>query len=405
LWDEKSWLTKDQIVVIEQQVTTIVDEMVDLWWSTLDDFKNHVQWCVEQYTNQTGDKWEKILWKSITQPTAFTKCVMQWMCKEVWDESQLWLYRIKICKQPARAYNVNANQPVESIEEIIDELSNVCFWMRESGQLLKHNKTKDQWTHKLMNIKFGDKFSFWLTVWFKWPPTWLKDLAAEKRKEVEMNKFMSRLALWFNEDLTLQEEKNKYNLLHEPIKAEFAREEPDPILAAEKAKKFLEARQFKNEYADINTLVEWWVVWLFLEKYEKNQQLLHYSELDKHLQLFVREHIAKNSEEKNIIFLWDYVYHFSYDRKALLALFGFFVEQARSWKNMYVLAWNHDRISNHFVFSEGEVLLNAFDGWLWEWSLEFITSMSNGHDVPMHYCFIWFKSGKRPMMSHKKSFL
>jgi hypothetical protein len=51
-----------------------------------------------------------------------------------------------------------------SIEEIIDEFANVCIGLQESGQLLEHNKTKDARDHKLMRVKFGDKFSFSLSV-------------------------------------------------------------------------------------------------------------------------------------------------------------------------------------------------------------------------------------------------
>lgn len=57
-----------------------------------------------------------------------------------------------------------SNQPVLSIEEIIDEMSNVCTVLDSSGQLLEHNKTKDAWDHQLMRVRFGDKFSFSLNV-------------------------------------------------------------------------------------------------------------------------------------------------------------------------------------------------------------------------------------------------
>lgn len=89
----------------------------------------------------------------------------------------------------------------------------------------------------------------------------------------------------------------------------------------------------------------------------------------------MKTHVKNNEQEQSIVFLWDYVYHFSYDRKALLKLFRYFVSLAKQWKHVYVLAWNHDWISNHFVFSEWETLLEAFD-WegLWSWSLEFITT-------------------------------
>ena len=68
------------------------------------------------------------------------------------------------------------------------------------------------------------------------------------------------------------------------------------------------------------------------------------------LKLFIQQH----NEEKNLIFLWDFVYHFSYDRNALLELYDFFLELYSEWKNLYILAWNHDWLWNTFVFEEGK---------------------------------------------------
>ena len=67
------------------------------------------------------------------------------------------------------------------------------------------------------------------------------------------------------------------------------------------------------------------------------------------LKFFIQQH----KEEKNLVFLWDFVYHFSYDRNALLELYDFFLELYSEWKNLYILSWNHDRLGNTFVFEEG----------------------------------------------------
>jgi hypothetical protein len=39
--------------------------------------------------------------------------------------------------------------------------------------------------------------------------------------------------------------------------------------------------------------------------------------------------VSAMPDEKNIIFLGDYVYHFTYDRKALLQLFSCFIDLAK----------------------------------------------------------------------------
>lgn len=45
---------------------------------------------------------------------------------------------------------------------------------------------------------------------------------------------------------------------------------------------------------------------------------------------------------------------FSYDRKALAALFDLFLHLRKEGKNLYILAGNHDRIGQQFVYAEGK---------------------------------------------------
>lgn len=87
------------------------------------------------------------------------------------------------------------------------------------------------------------------------------------------------------------------------------------------------------------------------------------------LKSFIQEH----DEEKNLIFLWDFVYHFSYDRNALLELYDLFLELYTQWKNLYILAWNHDRLGNTFVFEE------------WRKAFEILSRMKNSDN---EICFI-----------------
>lgn len=63
-------------------------------------------------------------------------------------------------------------------------------------------------------------------------------------------------------------------------------------------------------------------------------------------------------DEKNIIFFGDYVYHFAYDRNALLQLYKLFLELFDQGKTIYILAGNHDRLGSSFVFEEAQ---KAFD--------------------------------------------
>ena len=75
----------------------------------------------------------------------------------------------------------------------------------------------------------------------------------------------------------------------------------------------------------------------------------------------LRTFVQKNNHEQNIIFVGDYVYHFSYHRPSLLALLDFFLELTEQWKAVYVLAGNHDRLGQHFVYAEAEKIQNSLN--------------------------------------------
>lgn len=87
--------------------------------------------------------------------------------------------------------------------------------------------------------------------------------------------------------------------------------------------------------------------------------------------------VNKYPEEKNIVFLWDYVYHFSYDRRAILSLYNLFIQLFESGKTVYILAWNHDRLGSSFVFEEAQKAFDIIDRLFNEkgWKIRFITKV------------------------------
>lgn len=92
----------------------------------------------------------------------------------------------------------------------------------------------------------------------------------------------------------------------------------------------------------------------------------------------LRDIFSQYPNEKNIIFFWDYVYHFAYDRNALLQLYGLFLDLFAQDKNVYILAGNHDRLGNSFVFEEAKKAFDIIKNWKleienWRGSLHFIT--------------------------------
>jgi 3',5'-cyclic AMP phosphodiesterase CpdA len=68
----------------------------------------------------------------------------------------------------------------------------------------------------------------------------------------------------------------------------------------------------------------------------------------------LRTYIAAHPDEQHIVFVGDYVYHFQYERAALLALYQLFLDLYIAGKHVYVLAGNHDWIHNYFVYEEGK---------------------------------------------------
>lgn len=229
-----------------EQAEAILQELVDMKWNTLQEVKDHIQGCIEQFTEKDKGQWRKILRNSITQPTQFTKCVYDGLCKEFGDESWRGQYRIKICREPRKGTSVVANQSVKTVEEVMDELLNVCYGMKESGQLIEHNKTKDHMEHKLMRVNLWDKISFGLSIFFK-PLNDKIDPAAAKRLIRENNQYLEKTVLRITDDLTFAHERNKYLVLHD-VTTTKSLMEIDPIdIAIAKGEQFDAALDLSEE--------------------------------------------------------------------------------------------------------------------------------------------------------------
>jgi len=68
--------------------------------------------------------------------------------------------------------------------------------------------------------------------------------------------------------------------------------------------------------------------------------------------------VFTNPNEHHIVLVGDFVYHFSYDRAAIMQLYQMIVSWYAMGKTVYVLAGNHDWLGSHFVFAEAKA---AFD--------------------------------------------
>lgn len=80
--------------------------------------------------------------------------------------------------------------------------------------------------------------------------------------------------------------------------------------------------------------------------------------------------VSTHADEDHIVLLGDYVYMFSYDRDALLALYKLLIWRYHEGKTIYVLAWNHDWHGQHFVYEEARQARNIINSHSNEFSLE-----------------------------------
>ncbi len=88
----------------------------------------------------------------------------------------------------------------------------------------------------------------------------------------------------------------------------------------------------------------------------------------------IKDALTHYPDEENIVFLGDYVYHFSYDREALLGLYQLWIELFQQGKKLYILAGNHDWIGNSFVYEEAQKAFEIINTTVKsQWKIEFIT--------------------------------
>ena len=65
-------------------------------------------------------------------------------------------------------------------------------------------------------------------------------------------------------------------------------------------------------------------------------------------------YILANSDEKDIVFLGDYIYMFNLDTNAINRLLDLIIKHFHDGKNIYILAGNHDWIGKDFVYHQAQ---------------------------------------------------
>lgn len=100
----------------------------------------------------------------------------------------------------------------------------------------------------------------------------------------------------------------------------------------------------------------------------------------------IRNFCDAYTSETHIVFVGDYMYHFNYDRKSLLKLYQLFIDLYKQDKHIYILAGNHDRIANQFVYEEWRLTFEFANNE--SRSIRFIT-MPEYHTIQWQECLFF----------------
>lgn len=131
-------------------------------------------------------------------------CVSKCMCWTYWTKD--WLAGISFCTVPVRQTTVVSSKPIPSIQDVIVEMNNVLIALRNSGQLIKHNKTKEFLDTSLSKVKLNKIFAFEVNL--NWKPIF----SAEKENQniITQETEQDLENLWNYKDINIVKEKNKY---------------------------------------------------------------------------------------------------------------------------------------------------------------------------------------------------
>lgn len=117
----------------------------------------------------------------------------------------------------------------------------------------------------------------------------------------------------------------------------------------------------------------------------------------------LRQFVDGFPAEKNIVFLGDYMYMFSYDRQALADLFDFFLSLWDEGKNVYVMAGNHDWLNQHFIYHEWKKIADILNARTSENKIHFVTEPSTYLIEWKEFFFLPFN--KEFLHTQKETFL
>ncbi len=117
-----------------------------------------------------------------------------------------WMAWISICMVPWKQTDVLSRKPIQSVQEVINEINNILTALRDSWELIKHNKPTEFLDISLAKIELHKIFAFDVNVTMK--PIFTVN---PKKKDTAKNETESdKMANGNYPDIDIGKEKNKY---------------------------------------------------------------------------------------------------------------------------------------------------------------------------------------------------
>ena len=160
--------------------------------TSMADNQEQVKTCIKKCTDGKWSFSDKVF------------CIAKCSCTT--KRTDNWMAWISICMVPTSQTDVLARKPIQSVQEIIKEINNVLTALKNSWELIKHNKTTEFLDTSLSKIQLNKIFAFDINISMK--PIFA---VTPKKKDTAKNETQSdRMANGGYPDIDIGKEKNKY---------------------------------------------------------------------------------------------------------------------------------------------------------------------------------------------------
>lgn len=160
--------------------------------TSMQDNEEQVKACIKKCTDSKWSFSDKVF------------CIAKCSCTT--QRTNNWIAWISICMIPTSQTDVLSKKPIQSVQEVIKEINNVLIALKNSWELIKHNKPTEFLDTSLARIQFNKIFAFDVNLSMK--P--LFSVPEKKEDKAKNDTESDRMANWSYPDIDVWKEKNKY---------------------------------------------------------------------------------------------------------------------------------------------------------------------------------------------------